>query len=141
MNQPNFLHVVQDEENLIDRLAKELQVAKEAEDAANAHRLSVEERIINALGVESEGSTTFKGNEFKITTVGKINRNLDVTELERIWEILPTPAKDCIRYKPEIIKKELDGLLKHNPAAFTVLSIALTEKPAKPSVAFAEIKK
>ncbi len=127
--------------NQIDTLSKQLQEAKSAEAKAAQFRREIEQSIIELCGVSQEGSTTFKGEQYKIVTTGKITRSIDQEQLKKAWESLPDAAKDAIRYKPEIIKKEFDALKKHNEPAWRALCECVTEKEAKPSVSFAEIEK
>lgn len=131
---------VKKSENLNDVLAKRLEKAKEAEASAINLRREIEQEILDICGVEREGSTTFNGEQYKLTTIGKINRTIDQKELIAIWPALPDEAKEAIRYKPEIINKEFDALKKHNKPAWQALCECVTEKEAKPSVTFSLIK-
>lgn len=123
------------EHNEIDRLAELFQAAKEAEDAARQYRIDLEEEIIALLGVKLEGSETFDGDKFKITTTGKITRGFDEEAIEKHWDGLSEQAKLAVRFKLNVDTKRLRELQSLAPAAYREIARFMTEKPAKPSVA------
>lgn len=123
----------------IDQLAHELAEAKALEDSARQARILVEGKIIEALGVKDEGSTTFKGLKYKITTTGKISRSLDVGTWDAIKNHVPAEFWP-VTMKPEIDTKGLKWLKENQAAIYTTVCQAISAKPAKPAVSFEELK-
>lgn len=125
--------------NEIDQLAYDLINAKMAEDVARHNRILVEGKIIEKLGVKDEGSTTHKGEKYKIITTGKITRSLDVGTWDAIKGHVPSELWP-VTMKPEIDIKGLKWLREHNEPIYATVCQAISAKPAKPAVAFEEIK-
>lgn len=123
-----------------DVLAAALEEAKEREAAAAQYRKQIEEHIVTTLGCKEEGSSSFKGERYKLVTVGKINRSVDIEKLQEIWEQLPDTARSVLRYKPEVVKKEFDAIQKYQPEVYQLIAQAVTEKPGKPQVTFKRIE-
>ncbi len=119
----------------LDHLARQLEEAKKAENHARTLRIAAEQALIEQLGVADEGSQSFTGVEYKITTTGRLNRTLDTSRLEQLTENLPQDVmKACIRYKPELVTSALKALQQLNPQHYSVLSSAITTKPGKAAV-------
>ena len=124
----------------LEELAVKLTAAKEAERAATAERIRVEGEIITLTGVPEEGTKTVEAGRFKITLGQRINRTLD----ERAWALIVDKIPAALRpvsfvQTPKIDATGVRWLKENKPAYFRVLSTALTEKPAKPSVAVEEV--
>jgi len=126
--------------NIINELAAKLIEAKEVESAARAHRLEVEQEIIEVVGVKDEGSTTIKNDYFAVTTTGKVTRSLDVDRLVAIKDRIPKPIMDkLVKIKPQLDTRSLRYIESNEPDIYQIFSQALTIKPAKPSVTIKEI--
>ncbi|MFL0802560.1 MAG: hypothetical protein K6L81_02510 [Agarilytica sp.] len=134
------LHAIKSTEvNEIDRLASLLERAKQHHKQAGNFVIEIENEITEICGVEKEGSTTFKGDQYKITTTGKVNRKLIVEDLDRDYQQLPPHIKVCIKHKPELIKKNMDNLREADSAAYLTLCKYFTEKPAKNAVSISRV--
>ena len=58
-------------DNIIDRLAIDLIAAKAQRDKISEVIANIENSIVSQLGAKEEGSTTFKGDKYTVTTTGK----------------------------------------------------------------------
>ncbi|HEX4918065.1 MAG TPA: hypothetical protein VFV43_09235 [Limnobacter sp.] len=123
----------------IDTLAAKLAAAKEAEDAAKAIRIQAEQALIDLLGCLDEGAKTHKGEAWKVTITGKVNRTLDVACWEAIKTYIPEAFRP-VKYKPEIDVTGLKWLKDNQPGVYATVCQAISAKPGKPSVTFSEIK-
>lgn len=127
-------------ENPLDRVAAQLRLAKEREAEATAARLVAEQEVIALMGVKEEGTFVQKGDFFKVTTVGKLNRTLDAEAFEAIKPSIPHSIRDrLVRNKPEIVLSELRYIENNEPEIYKIFSQALTVKPAKPAVSVTSI--
>lgn len=117
----------------IDQLAAILTKAKEAEESARNERIKAEESLIALLGCKSEGSQTTKGEFYKVTVTGKINRILDVAAWDSVKAHVPEKFHP-IKYKPEIDIKGLKWLAEHEQGIYATVCQAISAKPGKPSV-------
>ena len=121
---------------ILDQLAEEWLVAKEAEREANAERINIEERILELVPPKEEGVSYRKlGNSYRIKSTGKLSYKADLdklTPLVKDWEIKPI--------KIEI--KADEAMLKHIrancPDLWRVIAIAVTTKPSKTAVTIEE---
>jgi hypothetical protein len=121
---------------ILDQLAEEWLVAKDAERQANAERVNIEERILELVPPKEEGVSYRKlGNSYRIKSTGKLSYKADLdklTPLVKDWEIKPI--------KIEI--KADEAMLKHIrancPDLWRVIAIAVTTKPSKTAVTIEE---
>lgn len=123
----------------IDTLALELNEAKKIEEAARLARIEVENRIIAALGVKDEGSQSHKGEQYKITITGKINRTLDVAAWDAVKNHIPEKYWP-VKFKPEIDVTGLKWLRENEAGIYATACQAISAKTGKPSVTLEVIK-
>lgn len=119
----------------IDNLAAQWEAAKLEETRAIAARIGIEQRMTEALGVREEGSQTHRGEQYKVTITGVLNRKFDEAALSAVAGRIPTPLLlQAVRYKPEPIAAGLRYLRNNEPETYAVLAEALTVTPGKPGV-------
>lgn len=123
----------------IDKLVLSLSAAKKAEDDAKSKRIEAEEALIALLGCKEEGAQTHKGENFKVTITGKVNRTLDVAAWDSIKLHIPETLRP-VKYKPEIDVTGLKWLKENEPGVYATACQAISAKPGKASVTFSEIK-
>lgn len=130
-------------DNQVDLLAQRLLWAKETEEAARKARLEIEEEILAALGHQDEGATNFKGDEFAITTTGKVSRTIDSDAMDAVFKELGNNDLfvKIFTLKPALDLKFYRALKDANPDAYAIASKAVTAKPGKPSVSVKPIPK
>lgn len=121
--------------NTIDNLAAQLEAAKAEEARATQARLDAEAALIDALGVREEGAQTHRGEHYKVTLTGVVNRRFDAAALEALRGAIPAALfAQAVRYKPEPINAGLVYLRNNEPDTYAVLAQALTVAPGKPGV-------
>lgn len=121
--------------NTIDTLAATLEAAKAEEARAAQARLEAETALIDALGVKDEGAQTHRGESYRVTITGVINRRIDPAALSALADRIPTPLLlQAVRYKPEPIAAGIRYLRNNEPETYAVLAEALTVTPGKPQV-------
>lgn len=123
----------------IDTLALELNEAKKIEEAARLARIEVENRIIAELGVKDEGSQSHKGEQYKITITGKINRTLDIAAWDAVKNHIPEKYWP-VKFKPEIDVTGLKWLRENESGIYATACQAISSKTGKPSVTLEVIK-
>jgi len=127
-------------EDTIDQLANNLAAAKTAEELARKARLKIEEDLIATLGVKMDGSSTFRGHFFAVTTTGKLTRSVDAV---KVWvvkdEIEQELFESLFKFSPSLNTKLYKDLKTTNLQAFKSVSQAVTTRPAKPSVSIKEL--
>lgn len=128
----------------INEIVKSLYEARQAEAAAKAVRVGLEEELATAIGVPEdwEGSKTNAVGGFKVKLTRKINVQIDDVRLRELARVnnLTALLDRCFRWKPEIVKKEwgaapekekliLSGALMFTPgkASFSVTPIEAEE--------------
>ena len=119
----------------LDQAAFQLQEAKNRMELVRRDVLTAEKRLIEIAGVKEEGTTSAAGLYFKIKTVAKINRRIDLEELERLTQRLPQAIiGEAFIYKPSINAKGLRHLELNEPEYYNELTRAVIATPAKISV-------
>lgn len=118
---------------MLDELAAHLADCKSIEDEAKRQRIEAEEALITALGQKSEGSQTYKTEQWSVTITGKINRTLDVGAWNSIKTLIPEQLHP-VRYKPEIDIKGLRWLEENDKGVYATVAQAISAKPGKASV-------
>lgn len=76
--------------------------------------------------IEKEGTGEFVHNGVEYKAAQGINRTIDDSALESIWDDLPQDDKDCINFKPKVQYAKLDEA--------SILWDIITEKPATPTL-------
>lgn len=118
----------------IERLARQLEAAKEAERLANANRLDVERQILALFQEQQEGTATehFPGGKVKITW--KLTRKVDTASLQAAWEQIPEPSRKCFKWSADVDLKSLRAAQDLDPGAFNIAARFIETKPAKPTI-------
>ena len=121
--------------NNIDTIAAELEAAKIAEARATAARIDLESQLVALVGVRDEGSQTHRGDAYKVTITGVINRRVDVAALDAVASAMPRALfEQVFRYKPEVIAAGVRYLMNNEPEAYALAAQAITATPGKPGV-------
>jgi len=135
-----MLKVIEKSEATIDSLADMLKRAKEAEKKATEKRREVEDIIIKAIGKKDEGSFTAKGENFSLTTTGKLTRTLDANGVQHLHGEIPEPIFERLfNYKPSLNFTELKYIQNNEPEYYNAVAQVITTKPAKTAVGFKEL--
>lgn len=121
----------------IDDIASAIMAQKESIALAQKRLRELEEEMIDAVGVKTEGSFTVKGDEWKVTTTGIINRTVDNVALFS-WGVKGSIPQELFeqlfKFKPSVNMSLFRALEKTNPEVYLAASKALTAKPGKPRV-------
>jgi len=119
----------------IDQAAFQLQEAKQRLELVRQDVLSAEQKLINLAGVKEEGTTSATGLYFKIKTVCKVNRRIDIDQLDLLKQHLPQAIiGEVFKDKPTIDIKALRHLELNEPDYYNEISRAVIAKPAKIAV-------
>ena len=119
----------------LDQAAFQLQEAKNRFDLVRQEVLTAEQRLIEIAGVKEEGTTSASGLYFKIKTVAKINRRIDLEALDILRQQLPQAIiSKAFVFKPTIDAKGLRHLELNEPEYYNELTRAVIATPAKIAV-------
>lgn len=119
----------------IDTLAAELEAAKIAEESAKSARIDAETALVALLGAKDEGAQTHRGNAYKVTVTGVVNRTVDEGALDAVRErVSPEIFAKAFRYKPAVNDSGIRYLRDNEPELYAIVATAITAKPGKPSV-------
>ena len=119
----------------LDQAAFQLQEAKNRFDLVRQEVLTAEKRLIEIAGVKDEGTTSASGLYFKIKTVAKINRRIDLEALDILRQQLPQAIiSKAFVFKPSIDAKGLRHLELNEPEYYNELTRAVIATPAKIAV-------
>ena len=119
----------------LDQAAFQLQEAKNKLELVRQDVLTAEKRLIEIAGVKEEGTTSASGLYFKIKTVAKINRRIDLKELDLLNQRLPQAIiSKAFVFKPSIDAKGLRHLELNEPEYYNEITRAVIATPAKISV-------
>lgn len=125
----------------LHELAESLVTAKAAEDAARKQRVQIEESICEYMNLPVEGSTHVEDAGWRITVTAKLTRTLDEAKLRQVAHQIPDDVgAKVIRWKPDLVLKELRACQEYRPDIYEVLASAITTKPAKPAVKITRIE-
>ncbi|WP_257285156.1 hypothetical protein [Endozoicomonas sp. SESOKO1] len=125
----------------LDKLAYELELAKQTEQQAKDHRLSIEQQLSEVVGVKDEGSHTLKGAYYKVTTSSGYTRTLDEKKWDEVKSRIPEAvANNLVRTKTELNIKQLKSLQSLDPAQYNIVAEAVTTKPKKVSIKFERLE-
>ncbi|WP_067515581.1 DUF7173 family protein [Endozoicomonas ascidiicola] len=125
----------------LDKLAYELELAKQSEQQARDLRLAIEQQLCDVVGVKDEGSYSIKGDYYKVTTVSGFTRTLDVEKWQALKNRLPAHvAEKVVRTKLEIDTRQLKSLQGLDPAQYNKVAEAITTKPKKVSVKYERLE-
>lgn len=110
--------------------------AKDAEAAASAARLQAEQAVLALVGeLPAEGTTRKDAGPLQLVIQTSIRRSVDADKLAAIAGRIPEEiGKRLIRWKPELVARELHYLQNNEPDLYGVVATAIEAKPAKPSI-------
>ena len=121
--------------NEIDIAAARLIDLKVAEAAATAARVDAETALLLLVDCPAEGSKTHRGQQFKVTVTGNVNRRVDEAALGAVRERLdPAMFDKAFRFKPEVSVAGIKYLRDNEPDLYTIAAQAFTATPGKASV-------
>lgn len=106
-------------------------VAEWCDIKAEIEELNIKERQLRAeitsevLGGKLEGSVTLRDDDLKITATAILNRSLDQSVLESVWNELSWEEQQAIEYKPKLKVK----VYKTYEETESQLNEAVTVKP------------
>ena len=127
--------------NNLESLAAALESAKAQEDAARKQRMQIEEQICDYMNLPVEGTSHIEAGHWKGTVTAKLNRALDEAKLRQVAHQIPDDVgAKVIRWKPDLVLKELRAVQEYRPDVYKVLASAITTKPAKPAVKLTRIE-
>ena len=119
----------------IDQAAFQLQEAKNRMELVRQEVLIAEKNVIDLAGVKEEGTTSEAGLYFKIKTVAKINRRIDLNEFDLLSDRLPHAImQEAFTFKPSINAKGLRHLELNEPEYYNEITRAVIATPAKIAV-------
>ena len=123
----------------VEQLAERIMAAKAAEQEARDERVRAESELVAALdSLPTEGTFNSEFGRFNVTVRTGINRKTTQAALTAISDRVPEAfRKRLIRWKPEVDLRELRFIQNNEPELYAVVSEAITETPAKPSVTVA----
>lgn len=127
----------------LDTLAADLLDAKKRASLARQAVTDLENQILSAVGAKTEGATTIRTDNFKVTTTGKVNRSLDADEVKRIYQDGDIPESIYTRlfdWQPKLNLREFRFIEMNEREYFQKLASAVTSKPAKNVVSAAPIE-
>jgi len=85
--------------------------------------------ICNKIFKDEYKNKTLNINNFKIKATAKINTKIDNAVLDTVWQKLTDNEKLCIKFTPELIKKNYDALSNSK-----ILDECITRKPGTPTL-------
>ncbi|MBO9484140.1 hypothetical protein [Salinisphaera sp. G21_0] len=125
----------------LDKLAYELELAKQAEQQAKDHRLTIEQQLCEFVGVKDEGSYSVKGDYYKVTTVSGFTRTVDVEKWQALKNQIPANiAEKVVRTKLEVDTRQLKSLRGLDPTHYNLVAEAITTKPKKVAVKYERLE-
>jgi len=121
--------------NEIDIAAARLIELKLAEVKATAERIDAETALLLLVDCPAEGSKTHRGQQYKVTVSGNVNRRVDEAALGAVRERLgPAMFERAFRFKPEVSVSGIKYLRDNEPELYVIASQAITATPGKSSV-------
>jgi len=126
---------------VLNDLTVSLVAAKNNEDLAKQFRITIENKIISAMGkLKSVGATSKTLSNFKLTVTKKVTVKIDWDMYDGL--VLKNKLSKAQRFdkqKSDVDGKQYNHLKEHEPDIFKRLSPAITETPAKTAVTFKAI--
>ena len=111
--------------------------AKQEEDEANKRRVDIENLLISTLAfAKREGSESKKLDDLKITFTAKLNRTVDVDKWNEIKAQVPENLQSVVeeKFTLKVVDKGIKWLEENNREVYSLVSKAVTTKPAKIAV-------
>lgn len=112
---------------------------------ANAKQrlLDVEEKIIELIGLKTEGATTEKTDYYKVTTTGRVTRktNQDPQAMAALQAQIGTETfLDIFNIEYKLHVGAFKQLKTYDSESYIAISELVTETPAKPAVSVSPIE-
>ena len=121
--------------NAIDQAAERVIGLKLQENQAKSARIEAELALIKLVGVKAEGSSTHKGEHYKVMTTGTMYRKVDEAALGAVRSALPAAIfESAFKFKPEVITAGIRYLQANEPELYAIAAQAITATPGKPAV-------
>jgi hypothetical protein len=101
----------------------------------------IKAHVLEAVGFKN-GTITVSQHGFKVSTVGKSNYTVLPQQWHAIKEQFPEdlhPVRETVKLEPDV--KMINAIKKANPEMWKRMAPAFENKPAKPTVKIAQIKK
>lgn len=119
-----------------------LDAAKQIEDDAKLARLNAETRVLDLIGtLPPEGSTKRTAGDYKLTVTTSMRRKVDAKRLAEIAKGIPEAiGARLIRWKPELVTREMRFVQSNEPDIYALLSQAIEATPSKPSLKIERIE-
>lgn len=116
----------------LDKLAYDLEMAKQVEANANAARIEVEGKILDLVEIKKDGSKTYNENFYKVVVKEPVNRTVDLEVYKKLG--LKLGQKDPVLMKPSLDTKKYKALGEFDPKLFKKFQKCVTSKPGKVQV-------
>lgn len=124
----------------LDDLCAEYLQAKAALKLAQQHTDRAAQRIIEAVGLNDEGSFTVKCDGYKVTTTQPINRSLNKSLVHDLRREIPADIWDAMfEFKPSLNVRLFKECQELRPDVHHAVSKAVTSKPGKPQLKLEEL--
>ena len=121
-----------------------LDAARTAEQEASKARLAAEEAVLALVGdLPAEGTTRREAGQYEAVITTSIRRSVDADKLSEIASSSAIPeaiGKRLIRWKPELVTRELRYVENNEPEIYATIAQAITAKPGKPAVKLEPVK-
>ncbi|MBU2708779.1 hypothetical protein KCM76_22490 [Zooshikella marina] len=119
----------------LDYCASLLEEAREKETEAREHRISIEERIVELMGCEIEGTRSETTPRFKVRTTSKFDRKVDQTKVSHVKRLVGEETFNKVfRTKYEVDVKALRSLRDESQRKYAMVTNIITTTPSKTSV-------
>lgn len=119
----------------LESLAAAFEQARREEESARQARLAIEEQIVRQMAVPDEGTVHAEAGHWRVTVTAAVRRTVDPAILQSVADQVPAEiGEKLIRWKPDLVLKELRAVQKYSPDVYQVVAQAITAKPAKPTV-------
>lgn len=127
------------EHETIKNLCIEYCLAKRLEKDATDCRVSIGNKIADAIGVQStdEGSRTLKYGQYKVTVKATINRKVDWDKFD---EVSVGQSDPPVKAKRELDVPGLKWISENNVAYYEKLVDAITATPGRAQIEIKEVK-
>lgn len=116
----------------IPLLVAELRAAKQQEDKAKEHRLSIEKQITDLFPQGKGFEGTVKEGDLSIAF--KVTRSVDTEKLQESWDSLNANARKAFKWKADIDLRQYRAIGELDAPSFAQISAFVTTKDAKPSI-------
>lgn len=122
--------------------AAHLEATKAAEAAATRARHGAEKALLDLIAdLPDEGTTRHDAGQYMVIVTSAMRRTVDGAKLAAIADQIPEAiGQRLIRWKPELVTRELRYIESNEPEIYRTVAQAITAKPAKPSIKVEPVK-